>query len=90
MRVGQPTTPTMMGTLMLIAAGLVILALLVPTWLRPDGIDPGRIQRMCQQYASLDLSGMASICRDAGYQQYVDADGWPIVQQYIQPEDLDR
>jgi hypothetical protein len=42
------------------------------------GIDPARVRAVCAQYASLDLSGMAALCKDAGYQQM------------IAPEDLDR
>jgi hypothetical protein len=32
------------------------------------GIDPVKVYEVCRQYASLDLSGMVGICRDAGYQ----------------------
>ena len=41
-------------------------------------IDPAAVRRVCAQYADLDLSGLAPLCKAAGYQQVV------------QPEDLDR
>jgi lysylphosphatidylglycerol synthetase-like protein (DUF2156 family) len=50
---------------------VVLFALLVrrPAAPPPPTIDPERIRAACQQYAGMDLSGWASICRDAGYQQ---------------------
>lgn len=41
-------------------------------WTHPrpmDGVDPARVYRVCEQYAGLDLSGMASLCHDVGFQQ---------------------
>lgn len=56
-----------------VVAGVLVLVgivgLLIWLWPRPGSIDPGRIYRACEQYASLDLSGWASICHDVGYQQ---------------------
>jgi hypothetical protein len=55
-----------------------------------------RVYKVCEQYASLDLSGLAPLCKDAGYQQtmYVQPTGappyWPTVHRVIQPEDMDR
>ena len=59
----------------------------------------GRVRAVCQQYASLDLSGMAPLCVSVGYQQtvYVQPTGnpgfWPYLYRDgrpVQPEDLDR
>ena len=58
--------------------GLLILApflvlIIVLAWAliaQPaPSIDPARIRTACAQYAGLDLSGLATICRDAGYQE---------------------
>jgi hypothetical protein len=85
-----------LGWVLAVALGLAVAVLLL-LWPRPQGIDPARIYRACEQYASLDLSGWAAICRDVGYQQSVynqppatRPTGWPYTVRTIQPEDLDR
>ena len=53
-----------------IILGLLILAAALAWALRPEPrIDNQRIRHACAEYAAWDLSGWASICRDAGYQQ---------------------
>jgi len=57
----------------------------------PAGIDPAAVRSVCDQYADLDLSGLAPLCVAAGYQQTAAA--WPAVSRCgvrVQPEDLDR
>jgi hypothetical protein len=80
-----------------VIVGAAVAGLLVGLWLRADdppapAIDPSRIYDACQQYASLDLSGWATICRDAGFQQsgYLEGRSWPFTVRTIHPEDLDR
>jgi hypothetical protein len=84
-----------------LAAVLVLVALFVLAVRRPAaapvvGVDPARVRAACAQYAALDLSGWASVCRDAGYQQTVYAEPawpatwWPTARRVVQPEDLDR
>ena len=90
---------------LVLAAVLVLVALFVLAVRRPSaapppaGVDPGPIRSACAQYAALDLSGWAAVCRAAGYQQrvYVQPTGapawWPTVRRggvVVQPEDLDR
>jgi hypothetical protein len=43
-----------------------------------------RIRVVCDQYASLDLAGLAPLCVEAGYQQVVETG------RVVQPEDLGR
>jgi hypothetical protein len=53
-----------------ILLGLVLIAAALAWALRPEPrIDPARIRLACAEYAAWDLAGLASICRDAGYQQ---------------------
>ena len=53
-----------------ILLGLVLIAAALAWALRPEPrIDPARIRHACAEYAAWDLAGLASICRDAGYQQ---------------------
>jgi len=47
------------------------------------------IRRVCQQYAGLDLSGLAALCSSVGYQETWTPEPWPYLGT-IQPEDLDR
>jgi len=74
---GRSPIPTLMGLALICAAFAVVLISWALKPSAPTGIDPARVYRLCAQYASLDLSGMASLCKDAGYQQ-------------LMPEDLDR
>ena len=55
--------------LLALAALLLLVALFVMGTRRPtiEGIDPARIRAVCQQYAGLDLSGLAPLCVEAGY-----------------------
>lgn len=90
--------------LVLVAVALLVLAVRRPVAPAPPAIDPARIRAACQQYAGLDLSGWAAICRDAGYQERAaynqptgDPPYWPRVVRtvdgtagVVQPEDLDR
>ena len=56
------------AVVLLIWVTLFVMTLII--WFRPrPAIDPARIRVACAQYAGLDLSGFATICRDAGYQQ---------------------
>jgi hypothetical protein len=89
------------GWLVLVGV-LVLVALLVLLVRRPvaTGIDPARVRAVCDQYAGLDLSGLAPLCVDAGYQArriYVQPPAWPRITRTIDgvptvpmPEDLDR
>ena len=51
---------------------LLVVAISFQVWILtkpPRGIDNGRIWTACAEYANLDLSGWASLCRDAGFQE---------------------
>jgi hypothetical protein len=76
----------------LVAVGLLVLLVRRPVAPAPaPGIDPARVVAVCQQYAGLDLSGMAALCKDAGYQERtLCCTAWPTVPRGVQPEDLDR
>jgi hypothetical protein len=85
----------------LVLAALVWLAIIggAVWWLRANSHSDdleARLRVACAQYAGLDLSGLATLCRDVGYQEvvYVQPPGappwWPTVHRVIQPEDLDR
>jgi hypothetical protein len=90
--------------LVLVAVALLVLLVRRPVAPAPaPGIDPARVRVACAQYAGLDLSGWASICADAGYQERAwttatpGAAWWPRVLRttgtlttVVQPEDLDR
>lgn len=75
---------------LLLACGAALATVL----LRPEPIVvdtdwPLRVRAVCEQYAQLDLSGLAPLCVDAGYQQT--SAGWIYVPgQTVMPEDLDR
>lgn len=92
---------------LLVMTAVCVAALCVAlAWPRdppPGTVDPARIRAACQQYAGLDLSGWAAVCRDAGYQQMAWTTGapgapyWPRVVRtqdgttgVVQPEDLGR
>lgn len=49
-----------------------------------------RVRAVCEQYAGLDLAGLAPLCADVGYQQTLDPTAWPYVERTMMPEDLDR
>jgi hypothetical protein len=66
-------------TVVMVLVGFVILISRRPV--PPAGIDPARVRAVCEQYAGLDLSGLAPLCIDAGYT------GERV---YLHPEDLDR
>ena len=51
---------------------LLMVAISFQVWILtrpPRGIDNGRVATACAEYANLDLSGWAAICRDAGFQE---------------------
>lgn len=81
-----------------LAVALVLLAAVLLCLVRTPapGIDAARVRAACDQYAHLDLTGLTTLCTDAGYQQtgYVQPTGappyWPAVHRVVQPEDLDR
>jgi uncharacterized SAM-binding protein YcdF (DUF218 family) len=82
------TITVQVGWLALAGLVLAVLALTVGPalyWWRaepaPPAIDPAAVRSVCAQYAALDLSGLAPLCKAAGYQQTVPAPA---------PEDLGR
>lgn len=73
--------------------GLLGALFLVASTIRATAALDARDQRLravCHQYAALDLSGLASLCEEAGYQEWVYVQpSWPYLDT-IAPEDLDR
>lgn len=76
---------------------LIVVGVLLLVTRRSAAIDPARVRAVCEQYAGLDLSGLAPLCIDAGYagrrvylQPTDPADWWPVVQRVVHPEDIDR
>lgn len=85
------------GVVLTLLALAVVLAV-VGVWriVTPPPADdwPARVYRVCEQYAGLDLSGLAPLCVDAGYSErvYLQPTGapayWPPAIRTMQPEDL--
>lgn len=80
-----------------VAASVLLVVAGFGWWLDDDTGDqwPARVYRVCEQYAGLDLSGLAPLCVDAGYQErvYLQPTGapayWPPpAVRTMQPEDL--
>lgn len=74
-----------------VALLVAALAALATVLLRPAPVVvvndwPERVRAVCEQYAQLDLSGLAPLCVDAGYQQ---SSGWIYLPDQA-PEDLGR
>lgn len=57
----------MIGCVIAIVLAFVLGAGLT-MWLQRDDW-PSRVRQVCEQYAPLDLAGLAPLCVDAGYQQ---------------------
>jgi hypothetical protein len=92
LRIEAPVWLLVLGCVvwLLVVAGIVWLLVTVSS---SSGAElPVRLRAVCAQYASLDLAGLAPICRDVGYQQTIEVQGtrWPIVSRAVMPEDLDR
>jgi hypothetical protein len=71
------------------AAAVLLLGVYVFALAGPR-IDPAEVRRVCATYANLDLSELAPLCVQAGYQQLDPTASWPYVSRVVHPEDLDR